>query len=64
MPGWWASMSAQNSLPQPCGERLQAVVVQGRLALLQVVDQQVAHRAAGKPVAVDHLLGRALAGGA
>jgi len=47
---------------QDAEERVEAVVVQGRLALLQVIRQQVTDRAAGEVVAVDHLLGRELAG--
>ena len=55
MPGWWASRSAQNS-PASCwasGSRLR--VVERGLAFLQVVDEQVADRAAGELVAVDQL---------
>ncbi len=40
------------------GQRVQAAVVQGGLAFLEVVDEQVADRAAGELVAVDQL-GRA-----
>lgn len=48
-------------LAELVGERLQARVVQPRLALTQVVDQQVTHRDAGDLVAVDQLVGTALA---
>jgi hypothetical protein len=45
------------------GQRVQAVVVQGGLAFLQVVDQQVTDRAAGELVAVDQLGGASLPDG-
>jgi hypothetical protein len=55
-------------LPEPIaqvvGEVPEAVVVQPRLALPQVVHQQLTHRPAGELVAVDQLLGGALAAGA
>jgi hypothetical protein len=44
--------------PELLGQGVQAPVVQGGLAFLQVVDQQVTDRAAGQLVAVDQL-GRA-----
>ncbi len=44
------------------GQRLQAVVVQRRPALAQVVNEQVADGTAGDAVAVDQLLRRTLAG--
>src|SRR5664280_2768173 len=42
---------------QEAGQRPQAVVVQGRRPLAEVVHEQVADRAAGEPVAVDELAG-------
>jgi hypothetical protein len=45
---------------QLLGESIQAAVVQGGLAFLQVIDDQVADRPAGGLVAVDELGGAAL----
>src|SRR5208283_2589333 len=51
-------------LAEAVGERFQAVVVESRLALFQIVDQEVANRTTGEVVSVDQLLGAALSGGA
>ena len=64
MPRWWALQVRPEALAQRVGQLLQAVVVQRRLTLFQVVDQQVADRPAGKVIAVDHLLGCSLSASA